>query len=278
MSVEIGYTDPKEFNYVIKQLRSFFDAKGFLEVHEQSRLSILAACEDPKNLASFNYAGRHYPLPQTGQLYMEYDLLKNPTLPGLYTLSTSYRNEESNDPRYQKIFGLFEFEMHGGFNDLLNIERELCEHLGYGKKESFPESDYIDVADKYGVKELGHEHEQRLYEDNGPVFLLTRFPEFTSPYWNMARNTYGTANKCDVILSGVECFGTAERSCDPLQMRHNFETITNGEYAKTLYAQFGRDRVINELNAYLKLPMVPRCGGGIGITRLIKSMNKEKLI
>ena len=42
--------DYKNFDFVVGKLRSFFrDIKGFKEVHTQNKLSILAACEDPKN-------------------------------------------------------------------------------------------------------------------------------------------------------------------------------------------------------------------------------------
>ena len=49
----------------------------------------------------------------------------------------------------------------------------------------------------------------------GPVFILKNFPEYTSPFWNMRRNDdKTTANKIDVILSGMETIGSAERSID----------------------------------------------------------------
>ena len=38
---------PQKFTETVGLLRSFFLDKGFLEVHTQNRLSILAACEDP---------------------------------------------------------------------------------------------------------------------------------------------------------------------------------------------------------------------------------------
>ena len=38
---------PEKFTKTVDLLRSFFLRKGFLEVHTQNRLSILAACEDP---------------------------------------------------------------------------------------------------------------------------------------------------------------------------------------------------------------------------------------
>ena len=40
--------DPKKYTKTVDLLRSFFLSKGFLEVHTQNRLSILAACEDPE--------------------------------------------------------------------------------------------------------------------------------------------------------------------------------------------------------------------------------------
>ena len=74
----IGIINPCEFSKVVKKLRSFFESKGFEEVHTQSRLSILAACEDPTTISTYNYAGQVWPLPQTGQMWLEYELLKNP--------------------------------------------------------------------------------------------------------------------------------------------------------------------------------------------------------
>ena len=52
--------DPAEFTKVVQKLREFFDKKGFLEVHTQNRLSILAACEDPKTISTFSYGGKIY--------------------------------------------------------------------------------------------------------------------------------------------------------------------------------------------------------------------------
>ncbi len=76
--------DSKEFTIVVKKLRDFFFSKNFVEAHPQNRLSILAACEDPFTVATFNYAGQIWPLPQTGQMWLEYELLKNPTPPGYF--------------------------------------------------------------------------------------------------------------------------------------------------------------------------------------------------
>ena len=50
MSNQIGMIDTNDFDKTVSKMREFFKSKGFLEVHPQSRLSILAACEDPKTI------------------------------------------------------------------------------------------------------------------------------------------------------------------------------------------------------------------------------------
>ena len=272
--------DPQEFHTVVSKLRSFFTERGFLEVHTQNRLSILAACEDPATVSTYDYAGNVWPLPQTGQMWLEYELLRNPTAEGFFCVSTSYRNEPNPVPgRHDLIFPMFEFEMKGDMNALHDLETDLVSYLGYGDKSSFTTGNYLDVAEQYDTYELEHEHEQQLYEDNGPVFFLENFPNYTSPFWNMRKWTnLNGANKIDVILSGQETIGSAERSCSAEEMRHDFYSVSNGLYAKLLFNKFGKERVVNELEEFLSFDFFPRGGGGIGVTRLIRSMKMEGLM
>jgi len=272
--------DTKHFSVIINKLRDFFLQKGYLEVHTQNRLSILAACEDPSTIRIFNYNNKIYPLPQTGQMWLEYELLTNPDVPGYFCVSTSYRYEPNPVPgRHCLIFPMFEFELKGDINELEKVEKELLCYLGYNKCGSFSEGNYLDVSKKYNTLDISHKEEQQLYEDNGPVFFLKNFPEYTSPFWNMSRNTeLNTANKIDVILSGMETIGSAERSCDVEDMLNRFKTISDGGYAQILYDKFGKERVDTELNEFLQHKFIVRSGGGIGVTRLISSMLKEGLL
>ena len=271
--------NPCTFNKVVSKLRDFFQSRNYVEVHTQNRLSILAACEDPKTIQTFNYAGLKWPLPQTGQMWLEYEMLKDPSPPGYFCVSTSYRNEANPIPgRHDIIFPMFEFELKGDIEELIKMEKDLLIHLGYDSSK-FPEMKYEDVAKKYNVKDLEHEHEQKMYEEFGPVFFLRDFPEYTHPFWNMNRYENSTdAKKVDVIISGMETIGSAERSCDIEQMRESFATISNGEYAQLIYDHFGKDRVDAELDTFLSNRFITRSGGGIGLTRLISSMIKEGLI
>ena len=273
--------DSKEFTTVVNKLRDFFFSKNFIEAHPQNRLSILAACEDPFTVATFNYAGQIWPLPQTGQMWLEYELLKNPSSPGYFCLSTSYREEPSPvEGRHDLIFPLFEFEMKGDMEALINLEKELLEYLGYDLSLYPPKRDkYDDVAKSYDTTELTHDHETQMY-DNGkqPIVILTDFPESTDPFWNMKRNDNWTAKKVDIILSGQETFGSAERETDTNVMWDRFHSICEGAYKAKLISLFGKERTMKEIEDYLKFEFFTRSGGGIGMTRLIRSMKMENLL
>ena len=273
--------DSYEFDYVVSKLREFFKGLGFLEAHPQNRLSILAACEDPYTVAQFDYAGKVWPLPQTGQMWLEYELLKNPKAKGYFCLSTSYRQEQTPiEGRHDLIFPLFEFEMHGGIDALLAMEKDLLRFLGYDETK-FIEGAYNDVAKEYGVDELESEHEGRLAKEKSPTFFLKDFPESTDPFWNMRRydgDKKELAKKVDVILSGQETFGSAEREVDKEVMLNRFNTISGGGYKKKLYDLFGAERTDKEMKDYLDFEFFERCGGGIGVTRLIRSMKTEGLM
>jgi len=267
--------DPSKFTETVGLFRSFFLEKGFLEVHTQNRLSILAACEDPFNVATYNYAGNVWPLPQTGQMWLEHELLSQPSAKGFFCVSTSYRQEPNAIPgRHDIIFPMFEFEMPGNVDDLKAMEYELCEYLGFG---NITEKTYAEWQQHFGLGadvEMEAQQELDMEKEFGQT-LITNFPELTSPFWNMARNDDGnTAKKMDVILGGMETIGSAERSCDVDMMRDTFHSITGGAYSELLFKLFGKERVEAELEKFLEFDFFQRVGGGIGITRMIPALEK----
>ena len=264
---------PTDFDNVVTSLRTFFHSRGFLEVHTQNRLSILAACEDPTTVATYNYNDIIWPLPQTGQMWLEYELLTNPELKGCFCVSTSYRTEKNPvEGRHEIIFPMFEFEAPGDFQALLSMERDLIDLLGFKNGTPFPEKSYGMWCEEFSCKELDHEHEQMI-SDSHPtgVGFITRFPYSTSPFWNMKKEG-DLANKCDVIMGGMETIGSAERSADTEEMKEQFYTISDGGYAKLLFELFGEERVEKELEEFLSHKFFPRYGGGIGLTRLINAI------
>lgn len=274
-----GLEDTIAFSEVVNKLRTFCLGKGFYEVSAQDRLSILAACEDPDTVASYMYAGEVWPLPQTGQMWLEYELLTRPELPGVFCVSTSYRNEPNPVPgRHKIIFPMFEFELKGTIKDLQTFEAELLEYLGFGKRSGFTFKTYNELAAHYNTDELTHKHENQMAEDFGPVVFCRDFPVATSPFWNMKKKGKDYAHKIDVIVAGHETIGSAERSSNVAEMRDSFYTISEGKYAQKLFNLFGKARVEKELKEFLALDFIPRVGGGIGLTRLCSAMQKGDLM
>jgi len=270
--------DPKKFSFVVNKMRTFFLQKKFVEVHTQNRLSILAACENPHSIATYNYCVNVWPLPQTGQMWLEYELLTKPDVPGYFCVSTSYRNEESPiKGRHQRIFPMFEFEMHGDLNDLIELEMELSEFLGFGNPDSFVHKEYEEISAFYGVALLEADDEMKLYEDYGSMVFLKNFPERTHPFWNMKRSG-DLAHKVDLIMHGYETIGSAERSSDADEQRMAFYTIENGKYAEKLFYLFGKDRVEEELEDFLSHNFFTRSGGGMGIPRMIRAFELSGLL
>ena len=260
-----------DYHQSVNKLRTFFQKKNFIEVPTQSRLSILAACENPHSITQFEYVNQIWPLPQTGQMWLEYELLKNPTWDGVFCVSTSYRQEKNPiQGRHELIFPMFEFESKGTMKDMVQLEAELLEHLGFDKPI---EVNYDDVCKEYGgVEILENEHETKMWEEKGPVVSLQNFPLRTNPFWNMQHNDNGIFNKVDVILYGQETIGSAERSCDVEKMREMFYTIENGKYSEKLFELFGKDRVEKELEDFFQHDFFERFGAGIGMTRMARAL------
>jgi aspartyl/asparaginyl-tRNA synthetase len=266
------------YHELVQKMRTFFLKRGFVEVPTQSRLSILAACENPHSITTFNYLGEVWPLPQTGQMWLEYELLKNPEWAGVFCISTSYRQELNPiEGRHEMIFPMFEFESKGDMKDLIKLEADLLKYLGFKKPVAL---DYEEGCQKYadGGPIIESEHEEAMWEDLGDVISLQNFPLRTNPFWNMKRGEDDKFNKVDVILFGQETIGSAERSCDAGSMRKLFFNIEDGAYSEKLFSLFGVERVKKELNEFLLLDFFPRFGGGIGLTRLARAyeLNQNK--
>lgn len=263
-------TDTKTYHDLVQRLRRFFIKKGFFEVATQSRLSILAACENPFSIATFEFDNNIYPLPQTGQMQLEKDLLENPNWDGVFCISTSYRDEK--DPiegRHVKVFPMVEFESKGNMYDLLELEEDLLYTLGFEKPIDVL---YEDMCIDFGgieVLEDGHEH--AMWKNLGNVISLQKFPLRTSPFWNMKHDRDYIFNKVDVVLFGQETIGSAERSTDANDMKKLFYSISDGEYSNKLFELFGQKRVEEELDQFLSYNFFPRYGGGIGMTRLARA-------
>ena len=170
---------------------------------------------------------------------------------------------------------MFEFEGKGSIEDLKKTEKELLEHLGFEAPVSI---DYEQACRKYGVETIGDKEEEKTKIDFGTSVSLEIFPKRSHPFWNMKYLGNNLFNKVDVLLYGMETIGSAERACDPDEMLKFFNIVSNGDYKKLLFNKFTEERVMEELDFYLSLPMIPRYGAGIGMTRMERAMKLAGLL
>ena len=56
--------NPRKFSRCVNSMRQFFLERNYVEVHTQNMRSILAACEDPTTISTYQYAGNVWPLPR----------------------------------------------------------------------------------------------------------------------------------------------------------------------------------------------------------------------
>ena len=173
-----GVEDSIAFNEVVTKLRNYCQSKGLVEVHTQDRLSILAACEDPDTVATYEYNGQVWPLPQTRvKCGLSTNCSTQPDLPGVFCVSTSYRAEKNPVPgRHKLIFPMFEFELKGGIDALREFENELLESMGFGDRDNYAYEQYDDLKKFYKTEELSHADEASMQKRFQPDHFLRKLP------------------------------------------------------------------------------------------------------
>lgn len=270
---------PCQFTYVTDKLRTLFHSMGFMEVNTQGRLSTLVACEDPSTMSIFSYGGKVWPLPQSGQYWLQRELLSSSVggPRGFFCLTTSYRNEHSPaHNRHDGIFPMFEFEVRGGHEELHKIQRSILDEFGFDKY--YVDGQYPGGPCKRERASRSHgkadddisaaKRETHLREQYGPVYFL-HDAHLPAPFWN--------ARRSDVVLQGIETINGSTRMCDVHEMRRSFYEMNGGRYSQALFSHFTRERVQKELDNFLSFPMVPRSGGGIGLLRLMRALQCSDL-
>lgn len=287
---DYGYIDPVQFNDICSKIRATLQANDLLW-WQPSEPSILAACEDPQTLLHYKEQStdRLFPLQQTNQMWFEYMLLSSikagKNIKGLYGITESFRDNENKVKRHEARimngrFNMFEFEMVGNFEAFLELFIGVLLDLGIKEQHIKP------ISYQYACEILGKDPSSYILNDDdevwlnsrvAPCVLLTYFPERTNPFWNMRTNPLtGNAYKCDLILGGMECAGGAERSTDVAMQERRFNSLP--QYKEKLYAEFGKDRVLKELDYYFSLltPDSIRSGCGIGLSRLAVGLDRYK--
>lgn len=211
---------------------------------------------------------------------------------GYFSDGTSFRDENVvDDWRHNRSFFMSEFEsvaksQETAEDELHEFITDLLLELGF---ETPKVVKYEDVCREYGVEKINDQEETRLVVENyyNPV-LISKFPFRSDPFWNMYKCPGQDAwAKFDITCAvnnpvlgeviGLECGGTAVRSCNKDEMRKMFNEQDGGKYKETMERFFSPDRVETEFNKFLQNQFIPRYGGGIGFERILAAMEYKGL-
>lgn len=261
------------YHKTVSRLREFFTSRGFIEVHQQSHQSFLAVADNLSTITTYQYGNETYLLPQSAHMWLEFELLKNPDLPGVFCCSTSYRQHKNPVAgRHENIFPIFDFETSGNIETMAKLQKELLEHFGFDIS-TLKTAQYEDITLDFGVRKIDAATETRIGRELSPITIVKNKPNSLNPSWSSKRKD-NHVKTSDVILYGMEIIGASERGTNPEHMRERFYTIDDGNFAKTLFETFGQARVERELGEFLSLDLFPRSTGSIGLTRMISALRK----
>lgn len=259
----------KRYNTVIHLLRQFLDKLNFIELFTQNKLSILTICDDPKAMCTFNYGGYIWPLPQSSVIWLEYELLKNSDLIGIYTVCTTYKN----DPNYTKknsenvfeadiVTPKFEFVTFGQYSDIIVIVVNLLQDLGFITKYTF--TNYNQVAKRRGSEDLS-------VDDIAPTKDVTFVEHVPVQKWGMKYTS-------KVYINQKEILTFAEHLTDSNELLETFLTLDNGHLSDYLYAQFSKERVDDELFKFINTRGKTTVSCSIDIPNLMNVMYDLNMI
>ena len=259
------------YHKTVSRLREFFTSRGFIEVHPQSRQSFLAIADDISTISTYKSGEETFLLPQSAHMWLEFELLKNPDLPGVFCCSTSYRHHKNPVPgRHENIFPIFDFETAGNIETMFELQKDLLKHFGFDLA-ALKSASYNDITMDFGVRKIDAATESRIGHEYSSIVRIADKPDALNPSWSSKRSGEQVKTS-DVILYGTETIGASERGTNPEHMRERFYTIDDGKFAQTLFDTFGQARVERELGEFLSLDLFPRSTGSIGLTRMINAL------
>jgi hypothetical protein len=266
------YVNPFFFHYVTNATRFFFLENGFIETYEQSNLSVINSCKHLNSCCLFDMYKFCHSLPQSNEIWLDYEITKYNNQTGFFCISTHYTNDSLGIKN--SIIPCLEFSIKGGMFELEKMLRSLLTSLGYKNKCKFNTIMYKNILSTYNVTNITPSVYNKIAEtDNGVIFIKNyTFNEDT--FWNDFQENE-IYNKITILLDGKETITATQKSKSSEFMRNNFK---NRSDFNKLCEIFGEYRVLGELEGYLELPFSDRCTGKINLINLIGSMHKESLI
>jgi len=266
------YVNPFFFHYVTNTARFFFLETGFIETFEQSNLSVINSCKNLDTSCLFDMYKFCHSLPQSNEIWLDYEITKYNNQAGFFCISTHYTNDSLGITN--SIIPYLEFSIKGGMFELEKMLRALLTSLGYKSKCKFNTLMYKNILSTYNVTDITPSVYNKIAETDNGVIFIKNYAFNGDTFWNDFQEN-GIYNKITVLLNGKETITATQKSKSIEFMRDNFKN--RSDFIK-LCDIFGEYRVLGELEGYLELPFSDRCTGKINLVNLINSMDEESLI
>lgn len=264
------HTDPFHFHFIYNSIRNYLIQNNFIESYVQNRLSNLNSCKNIFNACLFDMYKFCYCLPQSNEIWLEYEMIKYNKQSGFFCQSSLYFNHNNGLDNY--IEPAMEFSLIGGLFELEKLFRGLLKHMGYTNNIfNYKSIDYKDILLLFQLEVLTEKIKIPKLSEDKTIYFVKNIPKNDDTTWN-DYDQNGIYNKIIVIIYGKVVFYGIQKSNEIEKMRNIY--LERNDYP-ALCEFFGEERVLGELESYLELPFMDRCTGKIKISSLIELMNKE---
>lgn len=224
----------------IRRLRDILNRLKFVEVCVHGELNTLAACDNPRAMCTFNHNGYTWPLPQSCLVALEHILYEpktgTDTSKGVFTVCASYRADSDGDGGRLALRPKVEVAAFGEYSDMRDTAVTLLQELGFLGKYRFV--NYIQHA-------RGNAWDPNVVSDILKPETVTFIEDIPHYRWD--------ANHVSKVYCGhTELITVAEHTVESDKLLRAFLTFDEGRLSNHLYAQFGKERVDNDLFEFMR--------------------------
>jgi len=274
---------------LLRGARRYLVDSDYTEVTVPHLTLATGSCENLNTLFGLDYWGRKTFLAQTGQLYLE-TLVDE--FEKVYCLGPSFRAEPKVDSRHLTEFPLLEIELvtdlkgllkeienlfTSMFKQVLDSKLSQFSHLQLPPYLKYKYSEAVNALNLEWGDDISAENEQKLIRGFGRPLFITHYPK-EMKFFNMKADdnpVLDMVKSADLIVPyGGECVGAAEREYQYTQLK---QRLINSVMFKQLQKQGkGIEEFSWYLDYYKEKDRMPHAGCGIGLSRVIQYVLKEK--
>jgi hypothetical protein len=268
------HINPFTYSYVANAIRFFFLDNDYIESYEQNKLSNLNSCNDIFNACLYDMFNFCYSLPQSNELWLDYQIMKYHNEKGFFSYSTVYTNDIHGINN--NIEQIVDFSLCGGMYELEKIVRNLLDTIGLKNIFNFKTYEYTNLLKELNINELKEIDYDKILCDEKTIFFIKNFQKNENIKWNDFYDTNNKYyNKIIIVCCGKVLISCGQKSESVDQMR---EKYLNKKDFKKKCEFFHEERVIDELNSYLDMPFKKRCTGSIHLKNLMNLLISEDLV